>query len=759
MKRGGKGRLATRILLVAAMGIPALFGSSHNARAADGYFTLGGNSNYVHNGIPYALGAVALNVRHTDTELVLTDSIDLSGLIATEVHIIENAYYANNAPNGALVGRIDVHYQDGTLDSLDLIMGQNIAEWAYDRPEIQCCLYHSKVPPAYSFWTNQGSEYYYWGHQFHASIVTEAKALASLELVLGPGSYGHPSCPESCGGAMPDWFGIGVSAITLEVPPVVVLVHGYDNNSDSKSCGMEPLAQYIENPTNMGGLSFDTECLEYRTREGVVAGAQALKQRIDAIGLGKVDIVAHSMGGLVARYYIEKLGGRDKVRSLTMLGTPNWGTAVAKLVCRRNGWYQLPQQDEEFDRGACDLIPFSPVILDLNVNPGSHAGVSYNVITGHVGNRHLQVPNDCVVPGASAAGLGFPMTTRPVSHVTMSGVKALVTGCTAPGEIDDAGVHDQVRDILLASSNFASSATELAAQAMATPTPPPDEPAPDALAWRNGVIANGGTVEVPVTLPDGQTSATFRFQMPSSADVTLTYSLLRPGGTPVNQSDPDVAFVAGPALWDFDETRYAITSPTPGTWVMRVVGANVPAGGWPFELQALVPGRISVAASVGSDHFIVGEPIAISADVAIAGTPVADATVDATVTKPDGTSAAVPLASGETGTYGGSFAETSECDVFQVLVTAGGTDGSTPFSRQDLTLAVVSVPGEPGANPCEAAAAVGGVAEYWELEPSVRTSAHGPSAPDAFAVAGLATGAALLLAAGGWYARRRWRAG
>ena len=54
-------------------------------------------------------------------------------------------------------------------------------------------------------------------------------------------------------------------------------------------------------------------------------------------------------------------------------------------------------------------------------------------------------------------------------------------------------------------------------------------------------------------------------------------------------------------------------------------------------------------------------------------------------------------------------------------------------------------------------AAVGGMAEYPDVESGPATSAHGSSAPSAPAVAGLATGAVLLLTAGGWYARRRWR--
>jgi hypothetical protein len=455
---------------------------------------------------------------------------------------------------------------------------------------------------------------------------------------------------------------------------------------------MEPLAQYIENPANMGGHPFKTECLDYRTRDGVVAGAEALKQRIDRLKQDKVDIVAHSMGGLVARYYIEKLGGRNKVRSLTMLGTPNWGTAAAIPVCARNAW------QDKYDQAACDLVPFSFIILKLNLLPGSHAGVSYKVITGWIGNLWLAVPNDCIVPLVSAIGLAFPLSLLPVSHVT--GIPVL--GCTGPGEIDDAGVHAQVRDILLASNSFTTLAAEAPAEVTATPTPPPDEPAADALAWQSGLLASGETIEVPVTMPGGQASGMFLFRAPSSAQVALAYSLVRPDGTPVGQSDPDVAFVAGPAFGGFDETQYVMSNPTAGVWIMRVVGTTVPVGGWPFDLQALVPGRISVVASAGAGHYDTGEPIALEGDVAIAGTPVADATVDATVTKPDGTGATVALVGDGSGTYTGSFGDTSACGMYQVLVTASGTDGSTPFTRQDRTVAVVGVPGNVILDPCNA---------------------------------------------------------
>src|SRR3989344_3803019 len=40
----------------------------------------------------------------------------------------------------------------------------------------------------------------------------------------------------------------------------------------------------------------------------------------------KIDIIAHSLGGIIARYYIQLLGGSLKVRHCVTLGTPHQGT-------------------------------------------------------------------------------------------------------------------------------------------------------------------------------------------------------------------------------------------------------------------------------------------------------------------------------------------------------------------------------------------------------------------------------------------------
>jgi len=63
----------------------------------------------------------------------------------------------------------------------------------------------------------------------------------------------------------------------------------------------------------------------------------------------KIDIIGHSMGGLIGLYYIKKLGGHARVRKLVMMGTPARGTwaALAGVVTlglwSTSSWQLLPR--------------------------------------------------------------------------------------------------------------------------------------------------------------------------------------------------------------------------------------------------------------------------------------------------------------------------------------------------------------------------------------------------------------------------------
>jgi triacylglycerol lipase len=66
---------------------------------------------------------------------------------------------------------------------------------------------------------------------------------------------------------------------------------------------------------------------------GVVARAEQLRDLIRHWSDEPVNIVAHSMGGLDARYLITHLGMAGRVASLTTIAAPHRGTAVADWFC------------------------------------------------------------------------------------------------------------------------------------------------------------------------------------------------------------------------------------------------------------------------------------------------------------------------------------------------------------------------------------------------------------------------------------------
>ncbi|MFF3453027.1 esterase/lipase family protein [Streptomyces sp. NPDC002730] len=110
--------------------------------------------------------------------------------------------------------------------------------------------------------------------------------------------------------------------------PPAVLLHGFVDNRSVFVLLRRSLARHGWH---------HLECLNYSPLTcDIRAAADLLGRHIEEIcartGHREVDIVGHSLGGLIARYYVQRLGGDQRVRTLVTLGTPHSGTAVAPLA-------------------------------------------------------------------------------------------------------------------------------------------------------------------------------------------------------------------------------------------------------------------------------------------------------------------------------------------------------------------------------------------------------------------------------------------
>jgi triacylglycerol esterase/lipase EstA (alpha/beta hydrolase family) len=70
----------------------------------------------------------------------------------------------------------------------------------------------------------------------------------------------------------------------------------------------------------------------------VRAAAAELGRTVEQVcaetGYERVHVVAHSLGGVVARYYVQRQAGDARVHTLVTLGAPHGGTVAAQLVAR-----------------------------------------------------------------------------------------------------------------------------------------------------------------------------------------------------------------------------------------------------------------------------------------------------------------------------------------------------------------------------------------------------------------------------------------
>lgn len=129
-----------------------------------------------------------------------------------------------------------------------------------------------------------------------------------------------------------------------------------------------------------------------------------LKARLEQAGLGAghgktLHVVAHSMGGLVSRWFIEREGGNTIVQQLFMVGTPNAGSpwptiqdwATAAIALGLNGlttvaWPAkvlggLVAATEKMDVALDEMNPGSDLLAGLAAD--SDPGIPYTVVAGN----------------------------------------------------------------------------------------------------------------------------------------------------------------------------------------------------------------------------------------------------------------------------------------------------------------------------------------------------------------------------------------
>lgn len=136
------------------------------------------------------------------------------------------------------------------------------------------------------------------------------------------------------------WFVPCARAATRIYPdsrqPPVLLLHGYGCNS-----GYWAHLLPLLDAARISHATVDLEPVASDIDDYVPLVEQAVRALCAATGSDRVAIVAHSMGGLVARAWMRVHGSAAVARVIT-LGTPHHGTALARFGLGKNAFQMRP---------------------------------------------------------------------------------------------------------------------------------------------------------------------------------------------------------------------------------------------------------------------------------------------------------------------------------------------------------------------------------------------------------------------------------
>jgi triacylglycerol esterase/lipase EstA (alpha/beta hydrolase family) len=217
---------------------------------------------------------------------------------------------------------------------------------------------------------------------FSFCAVAAAPAAADLPVIYsGAYGYAHTSPTASPPGAN-DW----TCKPTAAHPRPVVLVHGTFADMSNSWQAISPLLKnngWCVFALNYGSYAGSGAIGVYGTGE-IRNSAQELNAFVDkvraATGAPEVDLVGHSQGGMMPRWYLKFLGGAAEVNTLVGLSPSNHGTTVAGIGLLARFFPGGSQFTGALCPACEEQIVGSQFLAELNSGGDTVPGVEYTVI-------------------------------------------------------------------------------------------------------------------------------------------------------------------------------------------------------------------------------------------------------------------------------------------------------------------------------------------------------------------------------------------
>ncbi len=459
--------------------------------------------------------------------------------------------------------------------------------------------------------------------------------------------------------------GIFLAGAPITVSPrPVVMAHGFNSSWETWSTYLGPqgflaplgIAGFAVGDGQMPGVMDTGSMSQPMSRTNTIAqNAAELGRTITAVrqatGAEKVDLIVHSMGGMISRYYIDRLMPEKDVAQLIILGTPMAGT-------------------------ACAVLPASLGILlpaTLEIQPSYMTGVFNRQITHRngvafhalAGTRIVQsvqspctdVPSDLIVSSASVRALDMPVQEMALLH----------TDLTTSREV----FEDYVAPLLrTAPGGFDIAVPPAAAIA-------PGEPLQYTRVF-TGHVTPGQINTVTIPIDAGVSMANFAmYDTSRSLTTTVTGASgrvialdARVNGV-VQVSDPRSLLFLG----------YGFARPRAGIWRVAVAATTAtPLEGADFAITAQFRGGAALDAQVAPLIPEIGDTVRVTATLSANGALLALTEASALLRKPDGSSEPIVMTVQDNIASASIPASASGAHGLSIAVRSAADDG-TPVDR------------------------------------------------------------------------------
>jgi pimeloyl-ACP methyl ester carboxylesterase len=410
------------------------------------------------------------------------------------------------------------------------------------------------------------------------------------------------------------------SLIVSVAPRPVVMVHGFNANYRTWLTYLGPqgflaelgLQGFAVGDGQVPGVMETGSVTDPTGRTNSIAqNAAILSEYIDhvqeATGAEKVDLLVHSMGGMISRYYIDRVMTEDDVAQLIILGTPMAGSACSILPASLG--LLLP--------ASLEIQP-SYMVNVFNQQIVRRQGVPFHALAGTklveaVASPCTPVPSDVVVTLDSVRAIPMPVEEIALLHTELNTSREVFEGFvtrlikTPPGEFEVA----------------------------VDPAPGSNAPASQQFSKvYTGHLDPGETQDVVINIDPNVSVANFALY-----DTSRSLTILVTGASgqqlALDPVENGVIRVDDPSTMVY--LGYGFKQPRPGRWVVTLqTSADTPVSGADFAIAAQFNGGALLQTTQDIAVPRVDETVTISGALTADGAAVPVTGASAIIRQPDG---------------------------------------------------------------------------------------------------------------------------